>query len=800
MNAGKRGAVLREYALQGLLLLLVLAAAFPGVFFRGEVAFPGDILFESLPWKLYAPSGWEHAENRLLCDMTSAIMPWYWLTREALRHGEWPLWNPLEFGGAPLLANWQSAVFYPPRALHSVLDIFVGFTVFVLLKLWLCGMNAYLCARAIGLRTPAARFMSIAWMLGGYNFVWCYWPVPDVCVWLPIVFLGTEWLIGGRYRRGFFAVLFGAVLSLLAGHPESAFVINLGICAYAVMRLLWDRRRLRDSAACLAVWGSAWLVALLVAAVQIIPFLEYLLNSYPPGQNTNMGAHPGLPLHAVLCLWIPRFFGATADLNYWGDLDTNRFLMNYAGVPVWLAATLLVARGPWERQSRARVACLAIVVAVFLCLTFEVPPFDLIHRLPLFNLLKRTYYIAFVMFALPVLGAIGLDRWFARPRKWYELFSCILGILLTNAALYLAYSFYRGTIRLMRFQDYLSHQLLFFWCAEAVFLIVLIVSLTTFRPRLFPALLAILLAADLLVAGRGTSPSFPRRMMYPETQLTRFLENVPKPCRIGLVQGMVPPGFMVPYGIQDISGYDALYPERIVRFQYGLKTDVWNAIEPVYNIEYYLHDPTMMTQSRHPGPTFPIDQTNRFEMLTNIDGLDVYKNKGAMPRAFLVGSARVISNREALLDAMRDPALKPAKEVLLEEPLSAPLPKKPPEDPGTATVVDYKFNRVVVEADAKSDCILVLGDAYYPGWRATIDGQPAPIFSAYYAFRGVRIPAGSHRIEFFYMPASLKAGLGISMATLIVMMICSLRALRREARAPARPRSRTTATLPAARC
>jgi len=282
------------------------------------------------------------------------------------------------------------------------------------------------------------------------------------------------------------------------------------------------------------------------------------------------------------------------------------------------------------------------------------------------------------------------------------------------------------------------------------------------------------------VAGRGTSPSFPRDMMYPQTQLTQFLQSVPKPSRIGLVQGMVPPGFMVPYGIQDISGYDALYPERIVRFQHGLKTDVWNAIEPVYNIEYYLHNPKMMTESMQPGPTFPIGQTDRFELLTRIDGLDVYKNKRALPRAFLAPRARVISDLEVLLDALRDPALDPAKEVLLEKPLPVPLPEEPPQDPGTATVVEYQFNRVVVEADAKSDCILVLGDAYYPGWRATIDGRPAPVFPAYYAFRGVQIPTGAHRVEFVYMPASLKAGLGISMTTLILLMIFSVRALRRQ--------------------
>jgi hypothetical protein len=349
-----------------------------------------------------------------------------------------------------------------------------------------------------------------------------------------------------------------------------------------------------------------------------------------------------------------------------------------------------------------------------------------------------------------------------------------------NILPYMAFNFYRGIIRMMHFEDYLLQQMLFFWVSQAVFLTIMIASCVTFRPRLFPTLLAILLAADLLVAGRGTNPTFPRGMMYPQTQLTQFLQSAPKPCRLGLAQGMVPQGFMAPYGIQEISGYDAVYPERIIRFQQGLKTDVWNAIEPVYNISYYLHDPKMITQSMQRKPTFPIERTDWFELVATLDGLDVYRNKRALPRAFLVGRARVIADREALLNAMRDPVFDPSREVLLEEPLREQIPEPAPDDPGSATIAEYGFNKVLIDVDARADCILVLGDAYYPGWRATIDGRPNEIFSAYYAFRGVRIPAGRHRVEFFYMPLSLKAGLGISCATLLAMLLLSIRMLRRQ--------------------
>ncbi|MEJ2150454.1 MAG: hypothetical protein P8Z40_13375, partial [Chloroflexota bacterium] len=44
--------------------------------------------------------------------------PWQKMAFDALRSGALPLWNPLLGNGAPLLANYQTAVFYPPNWLH----------------------------------------------------------------------------------------------------------------------------------------------------------------------------------------------------------------------------------------------------------------------------------------------------------------------------------------------------------------------------------------------------------------------------------------------------------------------------------------------------------------------------------------------------------------------------------------------------------------------------------------------------------------------------------------------------------
>ncbi|MBN2445999.1 MAG: hypothetical protein JXO22_04705, partial [Phycisphaerae bacterium] len=85
-----------ELAVQALVLACLLAVFFPGVFLRGEVLIPGDILFQIPPWSHYAPAGWQRPANPLLSDALTAFIPYYAECADALRQGEWPLWNPTQ--------------------------------------------------------------------------------------------------------------------------------------------------------------------------------------------------------------------------------------------------------------------------------------------------------------------------------------------------------------------------------------------------------------------------------------------------------------------------------------------------------------------------------------------------------------------------------------------------------------------------------------------------------------------------------------------------------------------------------
>ena len=62
---------------------------------------------------------------------------------------------------------------------------------------------------------------------------------------------------------------------------------------------------------------------------------------------------------------------------------------------------------------------------------------------------------------------------------------------------------------------------------------------------------------------------------------------------------------------------------------------------------------------------------------------------------------------------------------------------------------------------------VVLSDVFYPGWTATIDAQPAPVYPANFAFRAVLMPPGEHRVTLTFEPVTWRVGVAISALTLI---------------------------------
>src|SRR5206468_1652286 len=88
----------------------------------------------------------------------------------------------------------------------------------------------------------------------------------------------------------------------------------------------------------------------------------------------------------------------------------------------------------------------------------------------------------------------------------------------------------------------------------------------------------------------------------------------------------------------------------------------------------------------------------------------------------------------------------------------------------SVTVTSLSDTRMEVRTVSNTANFLVTSDAYYPGWRALIDGQQAKLYRADYAIRGLILPAGQHLVTFIYEPKSFYAGAVVSVCSLITLV------------------------------
>jgi hypothetical protein len=165
------------------------------------------------------------------------------------------------------------------------------------------------------------------------------------------------------------------------------------------------------------------------------------------------------------------------------------------------------------------------------------------------------------------------------------------------------------------------------------------------------------------------------------------------------------------------------------------------------------------------------------------EGLAALDRPGALPRAFLCGGARVIAEREERLAWLADPAAPVRRTVLLERDPGLELP--PEGELVPARVVSARADRHVIEVDAAFAGVLVLSEAFDPGWRATLDGETASVLVIDHALLGVVVPAGAHEIVFEYRPPGLGSTVPVSLLALVGLGVLGWRARRRQALTPA---------------
>jgi hypothetical protein len=153
--------------------------------------------------------------------------------------------------------------------------------------------------------------------------------------------------------------------------------------------------------------------------------------------------------------------------------------------------------------------------------------------------------------------------------------------------------------------------------------------------------------------------------------------------------------------------------------------------------------------------------------------INIHENTEVFPRVFLVNQFHTVEPDMAQEYLLDNPDFDLRHKVVLEQELSEDWKKlleSSSNHESTAEIISYSANNIIIHTENKDASLLILTDAYYPGWVSFVDGSKSDIYRADGLVRVVLIPAGEHTVEFSYMPQSFTNGLIISLVTLIILL------------------------------
>ena len=718
--------------------------------------------------------------------------------RASLLRGELPTWNPYQGLGFPVFGDPLYGVFYPPNWLY----LLVGPGWVASMFNWQCFAHmawgaAGICwlARRLGAPPKGIIVAGVAWALSGYTTAqWTSGLLLLADAWVPWAAVGQVALLdslrrgGATWRRGLVKAALPSVFAVLLGEVFLAMIgAGFGLVFAALLQLVERRADAtlpRARPAWLARAGLSLVLAFGAGAVVILParmLLGSTERSAPLASEMaeRCSLHPLRLVEFVAPLSMGDAYGDYPAASIVGEAKLDGLPLSYS---VYLGASVLALALAALGRGRRLALGLGAVLLASLVLAFGkyTPLYGVFRRvvLPLAYMRYPEKYMVLVVAAVALLAGLGTQRVLERQAQpWRRTLLLLAGAVLIGviAALALPPVWIVFAVRgaLMG--------------SIAVLGILAVHFLATRGSSLAPMLLVGVVAFDLAAAAwplqgfggrrlasgpppaarvvlerRATSLAPPRIYRSGQTDAAvgkwvRASTNTEGESRA--VQTLIT-NTANAWGIATLPGYDAAIPQLVERvWTRGL--DVGQAALRFLGAEYAVlpvADPAAPANDR-PGLEPVVDP---------LPGARMYRVPGTLPRAFLTRHAEVLPDAAALERVLEREIVLGESAWLAPDAEARPLSAAPGRA-GACTLEAYANDRLVALCSAREPALAVFVEQYDRGWRATLDGRPAPILRANLLMRAVAVEPGPHRIVLEYHTPGLHAGATLSALCLLLL-------------------------------
>lgn len=812
------------------LLFLLLALAFFYQFvFWGYHYISADFLDWYYPWRhnlLKDNAENTYISNRTLGDPVFMFAPIDKTYNEEIKKGRLYLWNDNNFLGHPVYASHTAAFFYPPKiAAHYFFDPLSAREVLGIFHLFLMASLMYNYLKNIGLSKFSASIGGILWMLNGFVVTRIQFGI-DI---YPLAYLPLMlWMIDSYTKKGggiyplFFAL--GSGLCLLSGHWQFVFYCFLFSAIYALFRLIQEyiyKKTIPIKKALLLIGTAIW--GFCISALQSFPVLQLAELSRRPVYDSmkEMFSRSALLPENLFTLILPELFGSPINHIYFTRINSgtqNYFeLMIYMGIlPLFFACISI-----WSSSHKKTALFFVISAGVILLMAMGTPLYGILFYSAAFiRGFTPVRILCLFAFSMASAAAIGIDA-FEEKRKSMEYPPWVFLSLLGISALVLAFVIYNvqgetplfaRTVEsywklgimtlpnnyadtglfvkqmLLRVKDFYK------WDNFSLIMPIIIGAAGVFvlimrrkeklSKAVFAAAVLFLIIIDLFPIGQRFNKAFPPEAVYPPSTAVSYIKQIQGSGRIAGIYRYPHPNTLTAYGIREINGYYSMYPSRIRELFFAINggslpapllvvlqegVNLNPGLSQLMNISYFYSSPGAFI------PPVPSREIYRKD-------LSIFESGVKGERVFLTDNYKVVSSEDSL-SALLSHNYNPFTQVLLED----PLPKEfqwarrgelLSKEDWKADIIDYHREKITLQVQTSNNSFLVYSGTYYPGWKARINGEPAPVLRANFFAFAVPVEAGVHEIELYFSPDILKQGALLSALSFFIwaaslIFVCS---------------------------
>ncbi|RLD09066.1 MAG: hypothetical protein DRI65_00160 [Chloroflexota bacterium] len=719
---------------------------------------------------------------------STQFVPWWDFSWRSILTGQLPLWNPLAGMGAPLAANYQSALFYPPTWIYFIVYMIGGVTwmaraisLVVSGHLIWSGLGTAFLLRELKADKFGQTLGGLAFSLSGYLVARAgFLSINAAVAWVPWLMLCLYRLAkkGSGSLPKLVAVL---AMLLLAGHAQTAWIAILAGGGWVIFWAVKEAegRVISNLVRALAGYAGAGVLGVGLCAIQLLPTAEYLLLSQRASEYgyTTAMTYSFWPWRFLTYL-LPDLFGNPAKNIYWGYGNFWEDAVYIGLLPIVLAVGLL-CKAIFKRKSReskifeqgyrSLVIFLgaSIFISYLLALGENTVVFPFLYKhVPGVDLFQApTRYTVIAEISLALLAGLGANE-LAKPagkRLYFArlaaagCFSIVVSAILAGVFL----------------KDIKPSFLLSAGRTGLIGLIVVALFLvmpTKYEQRKIKTwnfLVIGLISLDLIGAGWGLNPGInaefyeveePRevngRVWIPadveyELKFNEFLrfDTFSPDISWEDIHRALLPNLPMLQGIEMVNNFDPIVPGY---FQEWME---W--------INFNYPDRQILEMMNVSG-IIKTSETDVAEL--------AYLDHDILP-VRVVGCAGILNSEKLGPEEI----LGRENSLLQNVIISADQESCIPGATGSVDILEEKNGYLKLDIDLDQDGWIFWSQSWYPGWIYRVDGGDSnQVFRVNYLFQGAPVQRSAKQIEFIYRPASFIWGSAISGFSLALGLVLLL--------------------------